>query len=223
MADMFTDKNPKYFYNSNEFPQLLFLQNHVSDIVTELNQVIQNNFDSNWLRTFPQYVTGMHPKAWKTFPFVFFGMRNPANENLCPFTASLIQQIPDVITAEFSFMEPHTHIQPHVGYSKMILRCHLPLIVPNESLCGIRVGDETQNWKTGKLMIFDDSFEHEAWNKSAQRRVLLMFDIPNPHWGYTAREICRWKIENLTDPFLLSLATKELWLSALNRGILPGQ
>jgi hypothetical protein len=70
-------------------------------------------------------------------------------------------------------------------------------------------------------MIFDDSFEHESWNKSDEQRVILMFDIPNPLWGYSAYEISKYKIENLEDPFLLSFATREEWLRAFEIQELP--
>lgn len=103
----------------------------------------------------------------------------------------------------------------------MVLRCHLPLIIPNEELCAIRVGDEVRHWKEGELMIFDDSFEHEAWNKSDEDRIVLMFDIPNPLWGYSAYEISKYKMENVDDPFLLSLTGKENWIKLFNHGRIP--
>ncbi len=90
----------------------------------------------------------------------------------------------------------------------MVLRCHLPLIVPDSEKCAIRVGEETHHWQEGKLVIFDDSFEHEAWNKSDARRVVLMFDIPNPLWGYSAEEISREKNVILYLPVLLACSTK---------------
>jgi aspartate beta-hydroxylase len=31
------------------------------------------------------------------------------------------------------------------------------------------------------VVVFDDTYEHEAWNRSAQIRVVLIFDIWNPH------------------------------------------
>jgi hypothetical protein len=110
---------------------------------------------------------------------------------------------------------------PHKGYSRMVLRCHLPLIVPDEDLCGLRVGDETRHWEEGELMIFDDSFEHEAWNKTNEKRVVLMFDIPNPLWGYTSYEISKYKIENIDDPFLLAMAPKRLWIKGFEKGVFP--
>jgi len=57
---------------------------------------------------------------------------------------------------------------------------HLPLVVPDKSLCRIRVGDETRNWEEGKVLVFDDSFEHEAWNDAELPRVVLIFDVWHP-------------------------------------------
>jgi len=101
------------------------------------------------------------------------------------------------------------------------LRCHLPLVVPDPDLCAIRVGNETVHWKEGELIIFDDSFDHEAWNKSNKDRIVLMFDIPNPLWGYSAYEISKYKIEHIDDPFMLGLANKESWQKAFAEKIFP--
>ena len=32
----------------------------------------------------------------------------------------------------------------------------------------------------GKCMVFDDSFEHEAWHKGETTRVVLVFDVWHP-------------------------------------------
>ncbi len=221
METDFTPKNPCYFYDSKQFTQLLFLEENFHVIRQDLIQLITSNSEQEWLRTFPDYVKADRDKAWKVFSFLFFMMKNPVHRALCKKTTELIDQIPELISCDFSYMEPNTHILPHKGYSRMVLRCHLPLIVPNPADCGIRVGNETRHWEEGKLLIFDDSFEHEAWNKSNERRVVLMFDIPNPLWGYTAEEISKYKIMNLDDPFLLSLANKEDWISAFEKRELP--
>lgn len=216
-----TEKNPKYFYDSCDFPQLQFLEPQFEEIRRELRQLMNKNQEDEWLKTFPDYVKAESQKAWKVFSFVFFMMKSNYHRSLCPKTSSIIDKIPELISCDFSYMEPQTHILPHHGYTRMVLRCHLPLIVPDSSLCGIRVGTETRHWEEGKLMIFDDSFEHEAWNKSAEQRVILMFDIPNPRWGYSAYEISKYKIKNLEDPFLLSFATREEWLRAFEIQELP--
>jgi aspartyl/asparaginyl beta-hydroxylase (cupin superfamily) len=58
------------------------------------------------------------------------------------------------------------------------LICHLPLIVPPG--CWLRVGNETREWEPGRLLIFDDSFEHEAKNPTGELRIILLFDVWRP-------------------------------------------
>ena len=92
----------------------------------------------------------------------------------------------------------------------MILRSHLPLVVTKGDL-GIKVGEEQRMWKEGELISFDDSLIHEAWNETSEDRIVMMIDIAKPEGIYSKDEICKYKIENLDDPFLLSLASKEQW------------
>ena len=54
--------------------------------------------------------------------------------------------------------------------------------------CGIRVGAETRAWREGELMIFDDSFEHEAWNRGTSDRTVLLFEIWRPDIDADERE-----------------------------------
>ncbi|MBT6515708.1 MAG: aspartyl/asparaginyl beta-hydroxylase domain-containing protein [Crocinitomicaceae bacterium] len=216
-----TEKNPKYFYDVKDFPFLNKLVGNFNVIKDELIELLRLESKSEWLITFPDYVEAKKDVSWRVFTFVFFQMKNLHNADLCPRTAKFIHDIDEMISCDFSWLPGKTHILPHKGYTRMVLRCHLPLIVPDGELCRIRVGDEVRKWKEGELIIFDDSFEHEAWNDSKQDRVVLMFDIPNPNWNYTPNEISKFKIENMDDPFLLSFATKEQWQLAYQNKILP--
>ncbi len=96
-----------------------------------------------------------------------------ALENV-PLT-SIGVRTPDVL---FSRLEPGAHIPPHTGILNCRLICHLPLIVP--AGCWLRVGNETRQWEQGKLLIFDDSMEHEAKNPSGELRIILLFDTWRP-------------------------------------------
>lgn len=78
----------------------------------------------------------------------------------------------------FSLLRPGTHIEPHNGMLNTRLICHLPLIVPPD--CAFRVGNEIRSWEYGKLLIFDDSIQHEAWNRSDGNRFILLFEIWKP-------------------------------------------
>ena len=85
----------------------------------------------------------------------------------------------------FSRLGPGAHIPPHHGMLNARLICHLPLIVPEG--CGFRVGGETRKWEVGKLLVFDDSVEHEAWNDSDEDRIILIFDVWRPELDHEER------------------------------------
>ncbi len=218
---MLTEKNPSYFYDTKDFAHLLFLEDHWEIIQKEVTELLKTKDSGQWLSTFPAYVNSKTPAAWKVFTFQFFNMDNIPNREQCKHTSDLIKQIQELISCDFSIIKPKTHIKAHCGYSKLILRCHLPLIVPAGELCQIRVGDEVRTWKEGELLIFDDSHEHEAWNNSDENRVVLMFDIPNPYWHYSAYEISKYKIDHIEDPFLLQFADKATWQEGFKQGVLP--
>jgi hypothetical protein len=103
---------------------------------------------------------------------------------LCPAALAALELAPQPVIpgrapiALFSRLTPGTHIQPHHGLLNTRLICHLPLIVPDG--CGLRVGAETRSWREGEMLIFDDSFEHEAWNRGASDRTIVLFEIWRP-------------------------------------------
>ena len=42
------------------------------------------------------------------------------------------------------------------------------------------MADEMLRGKEGECMVFDDSFEHEAWHKGDVTRIVLVFDVWHP-------------------------------------------
>jgi hypothetical protein len=109
----------------------------------------------------------------------------------CPATWRAVQAAPLTRTGNsptimFSLLRAGARIAPHTGTHNARLICHLPLVVPEG--CGFRVGNETRRWEEGKLLIFDDTIEHEAWNESAEDRVVLIFDIWRPELSEQERK-----------------------------------
>ena len=118
---------------------------------------------------------------WTEFRLFTKGRKFIDHCALCPETTKLIESIVGASTAGsvyFAVLDPHTHLRPHWGPHNARIRCHLGLIVPPG--CAIRVGEESRPWVEGKVLIFDDSFEHEVWNPSEKSRVVLIFDIWHP-------------------------------------------
>jgi hypothetical protein len=89
------------------------------------------------------------------------------------------------LRAGFSVLHPNTSIQPHVGYSEALLVAHLGLVISEG--CAIRVGPEIRTWQPGKMLIFDDSTDHEAWNRGSTRRCVLLIEFLKP--GHVLGEI----------------------------------
>jgi aspartyl/asparaginyl beta-hydroxylase (cupin superfamily) len=108
----------------------------------------------------------------------------PEHAALAPATLRALELAPmPVITdrspmALYSLLRPGTHIKPHNGMLNTRLICHLPLITNPD--CALRVGNETRSWQQGRLLIFDDSIEHEAWNRGDATRIILLFEIWRP-------------------------------------------
>ena len=117
---------------------------------------------------------------WKTFFFYGYGLRNDMNCEICPETARLLSQIPGMTTAFFSILLPGKRIPSHRGPYNGVLRYHLGLIVPEPGRCGIIVGGQRAHWDEGKSLVFDDTFQHEAWNDGSDIRVVLFVDFIRP-------------------------------------------
>ncbi len=98
----------------------------------------------------------------------------------CPATARALAAIPALHNAGFSRFLPGTHLYPHHGELPGVLRCHLALIVPRGD-CAIRFGDETRGWQPGHCLVFDDTLEHEAWNRGDGPRTVLLITFATHH------------------------------------------
>jgi hypothetical protein len=137
--------------------------------------------------------------AWSACHLIRDGEEVAANAAQCPVTMSALGRLPlchikgRTPTALFSLLRPGAHIPPHHGFLNTRLICHLPLIVPGE--CALRVGNETRPWREGEVMIFDDTIEHEAWNRSPELRVVLLFDIWRPELTATERSLVAAMLE----------------------------
>jgi beta-hydroxylase len=118
---------------------------------------------------------------WKTFVLFGFGQRREKNCKQAPVTAEILSRVPHIQTAWFSILAPGYHIPAHTGVTKGILRAHLGLIIPKDrEKCRIRVGDQIKAWESGKVIVLDDTYEHEVWNDTDEERVILLFDFDRP-------------------------------------------
>ncbi|BAZ20910.1 putative aspartyl/asparaginyl beta-hydroxylase [Kalymmatonema gypsitolerans NIES-4073] len=99
----------------------------------------------------------------------------PKTVNILSKLESFIDPFEDVY---FLVLKPGVVLPPHHDPSNTFITCQLGLIIPES--CGIRVGNETRSWTEGKTLFFDQSVEHEAWNKSQKERVVLLVHLRHP-------------------------------------------
>lgn len=107
-----------------------------------------------------------------------------------PVACSLLQQLRQlglpIIRAGYSMLEANAWLKPHFGMSNGQLKYHLGLVVPGDDStdrkqCAfLRVGNETRGWHKGKILYFDDSFEHEVRNYCETERVVFQVAFVHP-------------------------------------------
>lgn len=151
-------------------------------IRAELERVIARKDDlPGFQEILPDVATITHDRGWKSFILAGMGTRSKRNIALCPHTWRTLQNVPGLSMAMFSIFEPGKRLWPHRGPYNGVLRMHLGLIVPATGAdVAIRVGSEVRRWEEGRVLIFDDSFEHAAWNESDRVRVVLFADFARP-------------------------------------------
>ena len=143
-------------------------------------------------------------RAWDAYFLHRHG--KPFDQHLlrCPGTAAVLSRVPLTIVRDhapevlFSLLAPGTHIKPHHGVTNTRVVTHLPLIVP-EGDCRLAVGGEAHAWREGRCITFDDTFLHEAWNRTGELRVVMILDTWNPDMTPEERIAVRELIEGIGD------------------------
>lgn len=115
------------------------------------------------LESIPGFMTGL------PFAYAFFSVLKPQVRPDPPYLLSRSSPVRHthgwfsmahyVLTGGAAAL-PQSSIKPHSAPCNLRLRCHFPLFVPDG--CGIRVGDETRKWETGKPLVFDGA-SGAAW------------------------------------------------------------
>ena len=187
------------FFERDDFPWLDKVEAATDDIRAELLAILKDD------AAFEPYVRNEagvpmlnqgglnNNRDWSAFYLWKNGQFMADNAARCPRTLAALADVPlSAVPGRspsilFSMLRPGAHIPPHTGVLNTRMICHLPLIVPPG--CALRVGSETRQWVKGKAWVFDDSIEHEAWNRSDQTRVILLFEAWRPELSEKEREL----------------------------------
>jgi len=189
------------YFERELFPWHAELEKHTDVIREELRAVLADpqgvepflGTNDNELLKRHGLLAGTRGEAqWNSFFFHRHGEVFEQNARRCPRTSQVLASLPLVHIREhapevlFSVLTPGSHILPHHGVTNTRLVTHLPLIVPED--CAIRVGGVDHAWQEGRCVTFDDTFEHEAWNRSDKVRVVMILDSWHPDLTEAERE-----------------------------------
>jgi aspartyl/asparaginyl beta-hydroxylase (cupin superfamily) len=180
------------YYDPADFDWSAKVEAQTATVRAELVEVLKQGTDN--FRPYIQASDGdvrldankalVENRDWSALFLCENGRPDEALIERCPRTWEAVNQAPLAKipgfgpTVMFSLLKAGARIEPHTGMFNTRLVCHLPLIVPPR--CTFRVGNDVREWKEGKLFVFDDTIEHEAWNDSSEDRVVLIFDIWRP-------------------------------------------
>lgn len=149
--------------------------------------------DKTYIPAYTEHVQGNALTAGGNWDALFFfrhGKKYDETHQLCPKTSAILANLPLVHIADhspeacFSVLRPQAHILPHRGVTNSRCVLHMGLKIPEHcrlNLCGI--GE--LEWQSGKIFLFDDTYLHEAWNRSDESRYVMLADVWNPFLSET--------------------------------------
>ena len=189
----------KQFYEPADFAWAQAFVDSAAEIKAELDHLIATQV------VFSPYMdhnpdapaisnSGLEKDArWSALHLFKDGIAIDENIEKCPNTMKALEALPLAHISGrspnilFSWLKAGAHIPPHHGQTNARLLVHLPLVVPVG--CELRVGNQVRKVEENKLMIFDDSIEHEARNTSDSDRIVLIVDIWRPELSQEERQV----------------------------------
>lgn len=178
---IYPDLDSRPWFDPADFPVADYLQSRYEDIREEILALDASRFH-------PESERIERSGGWDVAFFYERGRRRDEVCEACPVTAQGLESHGSMRTMAgliyVSRMRAGTHIAAHRGPTNLRVRCHLGITVPPGD-CAIRVGEETRHWTEGACLVFDDYFEHEAWNYADEDRIVLIVDLWHPGLSMT--------------------------------------
>jgi ornithine lipid ester-linked acyl 2-hydroxylase len=168
-------------FDTQAFPWIAVLEHNWTLIRGEVARLMMRKDASPFREFSADALTLAQDRGWRTAPLLSYGFGDEAAIAQCPETWRLLQNVPGLVGASFSVLEPGRFLPSHCGPYNGLLRLHLGLIVPDApERIGIRVARQIRHWEEGRALVFDDTFEHESWNDTDHTRVVLLVDFARP-------------------------------------------
>ena len=180
-----------------DFEAAVAMREKSSEIRMELETLLGHKGSEFQLEGDHELVT--LPDGWKEFKLMNRGQWDEKRCKLMTVTCETLRNKREVVggmrghqafgpgQVTIFRLAPRARLKPHTGPTNMRLTAHLALKVPSPRAY-LTVGDPKvvgarREWQEGQVVVFDDSFVHEAHNPSDQPRYVLYASMWHPDLG----------------------------------------
>lgn len=177
---LFSAVGSRPYLNRKDFPALDKLQANWPLLREEAEkifaEVLPNPVDPKYDLAFHSFMK----RGWNRFYLSWYGKPLPSAARHCPKSVALLADMPEIRGAMFALLPDGARLGRHRDPYAGALRYHLGLETPNDDRCWIKVDGEPYSWRDGQDVIFDETYIHEAENRSGKRRIILFCDVRRP-------------------------------------------
>ncbi|MEM9811591.1 MAG: aspartyl/asparaginyl beta-hydroxylase domain-containing protein [Pseudomonadota bacterium] len=132
---------------------------------------------------------------WQMVTLRAYGYDYPENQARMPKMQDFLVRHPEVVSAAISVFPAGKHLRPHKGPFRGVWRYHLAYLVKELEDGGtaaeLTIDGKTYHLHEGDDLLWDDTFMHEAINRSDSPRIVLLLDVfraDHPWWlGWLSR------------------------------------
>jgi aspartyl/asparaginyl beta-hydroxylase (cupin superfamily) len=176
--DNSTTTEGKCIVSNDLYPEIKSIMDNRDIVIDELVEIIK---DRAW--SVQEQESGDGYVENKSFDLIVENEPNKKNINRCVATYNMIKNIPGLINAKFSCLEPHSETSYNNDPDTRFHRVHVPLIVPEVHDDAIRLDiydkDDNlikMNWKSDYFVLNVYCY-NQAFNATDYHRIVLLLDI----------------------------------------------
>ena len=162
-----------------QLPRSLITHKHRAPGSIDADLLKLHSAKSGWIHSWN--ADGMSHGMWLNFALVFAGHPVGKNSDLCPRSMALLQRIPGLQIAGFSWIKPHGVIEEHTdnNFDSLNRTWHVGLDVPPKCYLTVRANARTETFQhvNGGVLMFDARNPHWAVNFSELDRIVLYLDV----------------------------------------------
>jgi beta-hydroxylase len=136
--------------------------------------------------------TGMHYPVsdWRHVTLKYNGLVIDDHCALFPSAAKILDLVPGISLLAISVLRPGEVVASHAHIYRGFLIFHLGLKIPAQNPdCALRVHGEARSWEEGRILVIDPTYEHDAWNRTDEDRIIVLCEFSRPDSGRFAKLI----------------------------------